>query len=37
MAEAVISMHGITKSYGKPHVLHAVELYIERGDIFGLI
>lgn len=37
MAEAVISMHGITKSYGKHQVLHDVELDIERGDIFGLI
>ena len=37
MAETVISMHGITKSYGKHQVLHDVELDIERGDIFGLI
>lgn len=37
MAEAVISMHGITKSYGKHQVLHDVDLDIERGDIFGLI
>lgn len=37
MSEAVISMHGITKSYGKHQVLHDVDLEIQRGDIFGLI
>ena len=37
MGEAVISMRGITKSYGKCQVLHDVDLEIQRGDIFGLI
>ena len=37
MAEAVVSMYGITKSYGKHQVLHDVELETERGDILGRI
>ena len=37
MSETIISMQGITKSYGKHQVLHDVNLDIQKGDIFGLI
>ncbi|MDO5573542.1 MAG: ATP-binding cassette domain-containing protein [bacterium] len=37
MAEAVISMKEIEKSYGKHKVLRDVNLEINRGDIYGLI
>ncbi len=37
MSEAVISLKGIEKSYGKHKVLENVSLEIHRGDIFGLV
>lgn len=37
MGEAVISLQGVDKSYGKHKVLSDVNLEIEHGDIFGLI
>lgn len=37
MSEALISLRGIKKSYGKHEVLHDVDLDIYQGDIFGLI
>ncbi len=37
MSEAVISLKGIEKSYGKHNVLNGVSLEINKGDIFGLI
>lgn len=37
MSEAVISLHGIEKSYGAHKVLTDVNMEIQRGDIFGLV
>lgn len=37
MSEAVISLQGIQKSYGKHKVLTDVSMDINRGDIFGLV
>ena len=37
MSEAVISLKGIEKSYGKHKVLTDVNLQINKGDIFGLV
>lgn len=37
MSEAVISLKGIEKSYGKHKVLTNVNLEINKGDIFGLV
>lgn len=37
MSEAVISLKGIEKSYGKHKVLTDVNLEINKGDIFGLV
>ena len=37
MREAVISLKGIEKSYGKHKVLTDVNLQINKGDIFGLV
>lgn len=37
MKEAVISLKGIDKSYGKHQVLHDVNLQINKGDIYGLV
>lgn len=37
MSEAIISLKGIRKCYGKHEVLHDVNLDIKKGDIFGLI
>ena len=35
MSETIISMQGITKSYGKHQVLHDVNLDIQKGDKIG--
>ena len=37
MSEAIISLRGIEKNYGKFQVLRDVNLDINKGDIFGLI
>ena len=37
MSEAVITLEGIKKSYGKHRVLLGVDMQINRGDIYGLI
>lgn len=37
MSEAIISLRGIKKCYGRHEVLHDVDLDINKGDIFGLI
>lgn len=37
MSEAIISLKGIEKSYGKHKVLTDVNLDIQKGDIFGLV
>lgn len=37
MSDAVISLRGINKNYGKQQVLHDVDMDINRGDIYGLI
>lgn len=37
MSEAVISLNGIDKSYGKHQVLQNVTLQINKGDIYGLV
>ncbi|MBO6107932.1 MAG: ABC transporter ATP-binding protein [Eubacterium sp.] len=37
MAEAVISLDGIVKSYGRNKVLKGVDMTVRRGDIYGLI
>ncbi len=37
MENAVISLKGIDKSYGKHQVLHNVNLQINKGDIYGLV
>ena len=37
MSEAVITLEGIRKSYGKHRVLLGVDMQINRGDIYGLI
>ena len=37
MSEAVITLAGIKKSYGKHRVLLGVDMQINRGDIYGLI
>lgn len=37
MSEAVISLRGMDKSYGKHQVLHDVNLQINKGDIYGLV
>ena len=37
MSEAVISIKGLEKSYGKHKVLTNVNLEIDKGDIFGLV
>lgn len=37
MANTVISLRGVNKSYGKHKVLENVDMDIHKGDIFGLI
>lgn len=37
MSEAVITLEGIKKSYGKHRVLLGVDMQINQGDIYGLI
>lgn len=37
MGEAVISLKGVQKSYGKHQVLYDVNLQIDKGDIYGLV
>jgi ABC-2 type transport system ATP-binding protein len=33
----VIEIHGLTKSYGKVHALHGIDLQVQRGEIFGFL
>jgi ABC-2 type transport system ATP-binding protein len=37
ISERVISIRGLTKSYGNSPVLHGIDLEIERGEIFALL
>lgn len=37
ISERVISIRGLTKSYGPVEVLHGIDLDIERGEIFALL
>lgn len=37
MSEAMITLKGVQKSYGKHHVLKGVDLQINKGDIYGLV
>ncbi|MDO4530431.1 MAG: ATP-binding cassette domain-containing protein [Bacillota bacterium] len=37
MKEAMITLKGVQKSYGKHHVLKGVDLQINKGDIYGLV
>ena len=37
MSEALITLQGVKKSYGKHRVLLGVDMQINRGDIYGLI
>ena len=37
MKEAMITLRGVQKSYGKHHVLKGVDLQINKGDIYGLV
>ena len=37
MKDAMITLKGIQKSYGKHHVLKGVDLQINKGDIYGLV
>lgn len=37
MSEAVISIEGLEKSYGKHKVLKGIDMHINKGDIYGLI
>ena len=37
MSEAVITLKGIQKSYGKHQVLEEINLQVNKGDIYGLV
>ena len=37
MSEAMITLLGVQKNYGKHHVLKGVNLQINKGDIYGLV
>ena len=37
MSEAVITLKGVQKSYGKHQVLRGVDLQVNKGDIYGLV
>lgn len=37
MSEAAITIHGLTKSYGRVQALRGIDLEIHRGEIFGFL
>ncbi|MBQ7203340.1 MAG: hypothetical protein IJS03_04895 [Eubacterium sp.] len=37
MSEELISLKGISKSYGKNLVLKSIDMTVKKGDIYGLI
>ena len=36
-ADPAISLHGLTKSYGRIPALRGVDLEVQRGEIFGFL